>query len=81
MRMPCHVRTRIQTNALQCIGKTTAISIVINESAQCIQNLAFFQHSAMLYKYSNSYRLYEFYQLVTKVLRSSKKRKNCFAAG
>ena len=79
--MPCHVRTRLQTNAMQCIGKTTPISIVIKESAQCIQNQALFQHSAMLYQYSNSYRLYEFDELVTKVLQSSKKTKNCYSAG
>ena len=79
--MPCHVRTRLQTNAMQCIGKTTPISIVIKESAQCIQNQALFQHSAMLYKYSNSYRLCEFYKLVSKILQSSKKTKNCNTAG
>ena len=54
VRMPCHVRTRLQTNAMQCIGKTTPISIVIKESAQCMQNQALFQHNAMLYKYGNS---------------------------
>ena len=80
--MPCQVRTRLQTNAMQCIGKTTLISIVIKEkeSAQYIQSQALFQRSALLYWYSNSCRLHEFYLLVTKVLQSSKKTKNGYTA-